>query len=409
MNYKPIVIVLGTFIIGMVVGLLLAGIVIRKQLEPVRNLQTAKGIKNMVGNITADDTTNQSAIFEVLNENIAEMQALDLEYRAEMQVNMDSLAKDLYPLLSEQQNLALQRRIEKNRQSIDQRFAKNNRLLELEQRIQDLELQITEQIKEDNKELLKKESPSNSTNSSNEKPNIDSNPSKSNAIPSKNPPIIASTYQKLVVNRTFIKDILMGYYGGNPRLINAFFTIKFNRDTSQFQNFIQQNFTGDVEQLQRVMNRQFRIKNRFRHFKNNDNRPVKPNRKEQIPSPNNSLTTPPMTSPKSSNPPLVSDPKEQTLENESLNNKTEEKILSSKESNTDLPNNTSTSTPNQGLYKAAERMMLNRILQRQFAGDTIAMQQFITDQFQGDTLSFLQTTKQKLKEQRQRRQKRRDW
>ena len=70
MNYKPVLVVLGTFIMGMMVGLLLAGVVIRKQLEPVRNLQTAKGIKNMVSKITAGDTTNQAAILEVLNEKL---------------------------------------------------------------------------------------------------------------------------------------------------------------------------------------------------------------------------------------------------------------------------------------------------------------------------------------------------
>ncbi|MGB0929808.1 MAG: hypothetical protein ACPGVB_03475 [Chitinophagales bacterium] len=423
MNYKPILIVLGTFIMGMVVGLLLTGVVIRKQLEPVRNLQTAKGIKNMVSNITADDTTNQTAIFEVLNENIAEMQALDLGYRAEMQINMDSLAKDLQPFLNEKQNSALQQRIESNRKTIDKRFEKSKHLKELEQRIEDLELQITEQIEEDNEELLKKKPTSkpNSNNTSIGKSNseIYSNPPKPNVSTSKNRPqtIQTSNNKRLVINRPFIKDILAGYYGGNPRFINAFFTIKFEGDTARFQNFVKENFTGDTEQLHRVLNKQFRNKNRRSHrFKKN--RRFRSKREEQTTLPSKE-TTP---NPSSQTPAVKPDSKEQTLKNESSNMDSNTKIspptnkapstnpqnLHSNESHTDyLPEEIPVT--DQELLSPVDRILLNRVLQKRFEGDSTAMQQFIFNKFEGDSLLFLQAAKQRLKEQRKRRQKRRNW
>ncbi|MEZ4887785.1 MAG: hypothetical protein R3E32_23850 [Chitinophagales bacterium] len=398
MNYKPVFIVLGTFIIGMMVGLLLAGVVIRKQLEPVRNLQTAKGIKNMVTEILANDTSNQAIIFELLNENIAEMQVLDLEYRAEMQINMDSLAKDLQPLLNSQQNLALQKQIEANRQIIDKRFEKSKQLQELEQRIEDLELQITEQIKADNQELAKE------TVQTNVKSNPPSNPTYStsnqnNSISNNS----TSIDKKLEINQSFIKDILSGYYGGNPRLINAFFMIRFNQDTTQFQDFVKQHFTGDIHQLQRVLNKQFRIKNRLRRF--NNDRPFRPTWKEDGSSANTSLPQSSTTVPQ--NPTLVPDPKEQTLENESLNppsiNTPSTKYsneIHTRENNMDyLPKDRA--IQDRVMLTPIDRILINRTLQNRFAGDTLAMQQFINDKFQSDTLLFLQTVKQKFREQRQ--------
>lgn len=407
MNYKPVLIVLGTFIMGMVVGLLLTGVVIRKQLEPVRSLQTAKGIKNMVSKIMVDDTTNQAAIFEVMNENIAEMQALDLEYRAEMQINMDSLAKDLQPFLNEKQNLVLQQNIESNRQTIDKRFEKNNRLQELEQRIEELELQITEQIKEDNEEISKEMFASKSNTTSKNT----SNPSQSNESHPKT--IKSSNQQRLVVNRSFIKDILAGHYGGNPRLINAFFMIRFEGDTTHFQNFVKQNFTGDTEQLRRVLDKQLRNKNRLQRFQKN--RHFRPKRNEEgiVSQKTNSSKTPP----------VKPNSKEQTLKNESLS-------VDSNTKNTLYTNKTSSTNPqtsqsykeshteylpeeipvtDQELLTPVDRILLNRVLQKRFEGDSTAMQQFILNKFEGDSLLFLQTTKQKLKEQRLKRQERRGW
>lgn len=408
MNYKPAFIVLGTFIMGLVVGLLLAGVVIRKQLEPVRNLQTAKGIKAMVSKILADetDTAKQAAIFEVLNENIAEMQALDLEYRSEMQINMDSLAKDLQPYLSEEQNFALQQRIEENRQTIDKRFAKSNRLKELENRIEELELQITEQIEEDKQENL------SSSSSSSVSSSVSSKINQSN-IPKTTPSPIKQTppKQDLEVNRLLVKDVLEGYYGGNPRLINAFFTIRFQRDTSLFQDFIQKHFTGEIGQLKRVLNRQFRNKNRFH--------PHRPNQKRQPPFANRPSdeseaipnSTPNRESNSHSAPPFISEPKEQTFDNDNDNQSLEiERGNESLTSENDTTDNSVNQPPfNRPNRPVLHQMALNRILQRQFAGDSTAMQQFIVEKFEGDTLLFLETARERFQQQRKRRHERGDW
>jgi len=411
MNYKPTLIVLSTFIIGMVIGLLLAGLLIRQQLQPVRNLQTAKGIKKMVSEILAEDsdTNNQALILEILDENIAGMQALDLEYRAEMQINMDSLAKDLMPLLNEEQALNFQNRIVSNRQTIKKRFEKNNRLKELEQRIEDLESQITEQIEEDNETQI----PVVNTGA---KPNNSSN-SKTANLPTYNSSTIKTdSPPKLVVDRPFLRDVLHGYYGGNPRLINAFFLMKFDGDTSLFQNFVKQHFTGDTQQLRRVLDKQF--KNRHRPRRRHKNRPFgkRQNQGESFLDNNdesrNSLTIPP-----SKQAPISPTAKEQTLDNESINRKN----ISTKQENlgTNFDENILEHggffNPAKGIKNHSntslsfpDQVLMNRILQKRFSDDTLLMRDFIVNKFEGDSLQFLQGARERMKNNRMKRKERRN-
>ncbi|MFK7904858.1 MAG: hypothetical protein AB8B69_07020 [Chitinophagales bacterium] len=411
MNYKPTLIVLSTFIIGMVIGLLLAGLLIRQQLQPVRNLQTAKGIKKMVSEILAEDsdTNNQALILEILDENIAGMQALDLEYRAEMQINMDSLAKDLMPLLNEEQALNFQNRIVSNRQTIKKRFKKNNHLKELEQRIEDLESQITEQIEEDNETQIPIV-------------NTGAKPNHSSKSKTANPPIPNSALTKtdssakLVVDPPFLSDVLHGYYGGNPRLINAFFLMKFDGDTSLFQNFVKQYFTGDTQQLRRVLDKQF--KNRHRPRRRHKNRPFgkKQNQGKSFLDNNNESRNSPTIKP-SKQAPISPTAKEQTLDNEYINRKD----ISTQQENLDTNfdenmledgdfsnpakdirnhSNTSLSFPDQ--------VLMNRILQKRFSDDTLLMRDFIVNKFEGDSLQFLQGARERMKNNRMKRKERRN-
>ncbi len=398
MTYKPILIVLSTFALGLIVGLLLAGVVIRKQLEPVRNLQTAKGIKNMVSNIIGGDSSNRDTIFETVNETITEMQALDLAYRSEMQIYMDSMASDLQPLLNEQQYYALLSRIAGSRQTIKKRFDRNKHLQELEQRISGLEQQLEEQLQSEGNTVAPPIIPNSKKPDSQGIPNKNTSPSTSNPTSSSTQSAITSNPTQ-IVDRPFLRDILAGHYGGNPRFINAFFLMKFDGDTSLFENFVKRNFKGDTQHLREVLNKQFHNKKRLRHLRSRLKKHPHLKKRKQNPPPN------PTPSHTSSSPPIVPDTKEQTLENESLNKPSldsEELFLDKNfnEKSNILPPENNLNNAKSNTLTFPEQRIFNRIFQKRFLGDTLNMQRFIEKKFDGDTLQMLQEAKERMKQRK---------
>lgn len=399
MNYKPILIVLSTFALGLIVGLLLAGVVIRKQLEPVRNLQTAKGIKNMVSNIIGGDTSNRDTIFETVNENIAEMQALHLAYRSEMQIYMDSLVTDLQPLLNEEQYDALLNRIAGNRQTIKKRFDRDKHLKELKQRIAGLEQQLEEQLQAEESVIPSPPPKKNSPRI----PKKNTTPPSSNPTSSSTQPVITSNPTE-IINRAFLQDILEGHYGGNPRFINAFFLMKFEGDTSRFETFVRRNFKGDTQHLRKVLNKQFRNKKQRHHLRKRPKKRRPPRNspseeRKQNPTPNSS------SSHTNISPPIVPNAKEQTLENESLNKfstDSEEQLLE-ENLNEDphiLPSDNHLNDVNLQTPISDQQRILNRILKKRFSGDKLRMQRFIEKKFAGDTLQLLQEARERMKQRK---------
>ena len=107
---KSALIIIGTLLIGIVIGLFLAGPMVHHRMRPHIPGKGPEAFAPMLERIIEPTAEQRDAIREVLEKHSDRLAEMHMGYRTEMTAVMDSLRKDLDPILTEEQKARLDER-----------------------------------------------------------------------------------------------------------------------------------------------------------------------------------------------------------------------------------------------------------------------------------------------------------
>lgn len=116
---KTTLIAIGTLLLGMLLGALLTGAVVRHRLSRLDDLRTQRGFARILEQtIRPTDEAQREALRPVLRQGGRRVLRLRRQQRREMHALVDSVRTDLAPLLTPEQQQRLDRRIGMARQRL---------------------------------------------------------------------------------------------------------------------------------------------------------------------------------------------------------------------------------------------------------------------------------------------------
>jgi hypothetical protein len=104
---KSALIILGTLLIGIVIGVFLAGPVVHHRMQPHIPGRGPEAITPMLERLIEPSPDQEEAVREVLERHSKRLAEMHKGYRDDMVAMMDSLRKDLDPILTEEQKARL--------------------------------------------------------------------------------------------------------------------------------------------------------------------------------------------------------------------------------------------------------------------------------------------------------------
>lgn len=108
---KPALALLGTFLLGMLVGALILSALTRHRVERIRAMRTPAGfVERMERVIQPESEAQRAAIRPLLEEAGADVHRITRSSRQELRATLRELRADLAPLLTEEQQARLARR-----------------------------------------------------------------------------------------------------------------------------------------------------------------------------------------------------------------------------------------------------------------------------------------------------------
>jgi hypothetical protein len=111
---KTILVIIATLIIGMVLGVLMGGPIMRHHFErPPKFTQPerSKHFVTLFERLIQPRDTQREAVVEILNKYSKRIEGLDSRHRLEMQALFDSMQTELSPILTEEQKAQLTERL----------------------------------------------------------------------------------------------------------------------------------------------------------------------------------------------------------------------------------------------------------------------------------------------------------
>jgi hypothetical protein len=107
---KTALILLGTLVLGIIIGVLLGGPIARHHLRHPFPRRGPEDFGAMMEMIIDPDETQREAIRDVLDRHSHRFMQINSRFRDEMSAMMDSLRQDLSPILTEEQQARLDER-----------------------------------------------------------------------------------------------------------------------------------------------------------------------------------------------------------------------------------------------------------------------------------------------------------
>jgi hypothetical protein len=129
---KTSFILLGTLIIGIIIGALGSGLMQQKRIEKIKRMDPGQRFKKALFDIIKADKAQQQAIEKILKEQTAKIAQLDDDYQSEIFTVFDSTRMKIKSILTEKQLQQFEKGIYKGHKSFIARRLKHMReLLEL--------------------------------------------------------------------------------------------------------------------------------------------------------------------------------------------------------------------------------------------------------------------------------------
>jgi hypothetical protein len=110
MRSQTTLIVVSTLVIGILIGLFLVGPVLHRHLRPPFPAKHEDGFAGALEMLIDPEPSQAEAIRKVLSEHSARFSDISSQYHSEISAMMDSLRKDLDPLLTDEQKARLDKR-----------------------------------------------------------------------------------------------------------------------------------------------------------------------------------------------------------------------------------------------------------------------------------------------------------
>jgi len=111
-QWKSTFIIVATLVIGVLIGVFLAGPVLHHRMRPHVADRGPESFTPMLERIIQPSPDQQEAVRAVLDKHSARLEGLHEDFRAAMVATMDSLRKDLEPILTDEQKARLDERRE---------------------------------------------------------------------------------------------------------------------------------------------------------------------------------------------------------------------------------------------------------------------------------------------------------
>lgn len=112
LQVKPTLIIIGTLLIGIVLGALMSGTLAERRHRKIRSMMRPDGFsEQLIELIQPQDNEQRDAIAAVLQNTGRRIDEMMRESRAEIHTMVDSMALELKPLLTDEQNARLQKHL----------------------------------------------------------------------------------------------------------------------------------------------------------------------------------------------------------------------------------------------------------------------------------------------------------
>jgi uncharacterized membrane protein len=107
--WKPALLLLGTFVLGGLIGGLLVGAVVKNRVETIRSLRTADGFTEHMLNAIEPTSAQRDTLRPLLREAGTDIEQMTRQTRTQMRARVDTLWQDMRPHLTPEQRRALRR------------------------------------------------------------------------------------------------------------------------------------------------------------------------------------------------------------------------------------------------------------------------------------------------------------
>jgi len=112
LQIKPTLIIIGTLLLGIVLGTLISGTLADQRYRRIRSMMRPPGFaEELVEAIQPKDEEQHRAIMAIVENADLRMQDLMRQSRAEMHAKIDSMAAELRPLLTDEQKTRLEKHL----------------------------------------------------------------------------------------------------------------------------------------------------------------------------------------------------------------------------------------------------------------------------------------------------------
>lgn len=120
LQIKPTLIIIGTLLIGIVLGALLSGTLAERRHQRIRSMmRPPRFSEQLIEIIRPQDSEQRDAIAAILENSAWRIDDMMRESRAEIHATVDSMALKLKPLLTAEQNARLQKHMGDRRLRVD--------------------------------------------------------------------------------------------------------------------------------------------------------------------------------------------------------------------------------------------------------------------------------------------------
>ncbi len=106
-QWKSMFIIIGTLVIGMLIGIFLAGPVLHRHLRPPFEGRGPHSFSSVVMRVIQPAPEQEAELREVLDRHSARLDSMRADFRQEMVVIIDSMRADLDPILTDEQKARL--------------------------------------------------------------------------------------------------------------------------------------------------------------------------------------------------------------------------------------------------------------------------------------------------------------
>lgn len=107
--WKPALLLLGTFVLGGLIGGLLVGTIVKNRVETIRSLRTADGFTEHVLSAIEPTLAQRDTLRPLLRKAGSDIEQMTHQARAQMRARVDTLWQEMRPHLTPEQRSALRR------------------------------------------------------------------------------------------------------------------------------------------------------------------------------------------------------------------------------------------------------------------------------------------------------------